>query len=74
MKPLSHWIPAAFCAFLSAIALTMQIGPDAGAWKPAFYSFLPMCFFFAGAVTFQMHREIRDLRKQVADLQTKLAG
>jgi len=68
MKTISHWTPAAFCAFISLLALGMQIGSDSGAWKPAFYCFLPMCFFFAGAVTFRMHREIRDLQEQVAEL------
>jgi hypothetical protein len=71
MKTITHWIPAAFCAFLSLLALSMQTGSDSGAWKPAFYSFLPMCFFFVGAVTSQMQREIRELRKQLTELQQK---
>lgn len=69
MKPISHWIPAAFCALLSLGALSMQIVSDSGAWKPMFYCFLPMCFFFVGGTTSQMQREIQDLRKQLADLQ-----
>lgn len=28
-----------------------------------------MCFFFAGAVTLRIHREILDIRKQVTELQ-----
>ncbi len=71
MKTITHWIPAAFCAFLSFLALSMQIGSDSGAWKPAFYCFLPMCFFFVGAATSQMQREIRELRKQLTELQEK---
>jgi hypothetical protein len=71
MKTITHWIPAAFCAFLSLLALSMQIGSDSGAWKPAFYCFLPMCFFFVGAATSQMQKEIRELRKQVTDLQSR---
>jgi hypothetical protein len=70
----SHWTPAAFCAFLSLLALAMQIGPDSGAWKPAFYCFLPMCFFFVGLVTSQMQGEIRELRKQLTELQAKQTG
>lgn len=35
------------------------------------FSFLPMCFFFVGNVTFGMHRELRDLRKRLADLEQK---
>ena len=30
-----------------------------------------MCFVFVGASTWQMQKEIRLLRKQVTDLQTK---
>jgi len=71
MKTISHWIPAAFCAFLSLLALSMQIGPDSGVWKPTFYCFLPMCFFFVGMTTSAMYREIRELRGQVAELQQR---
>ena len=71
MKTIAHWIPAALCAFLSLLALSMQIGSDSGAWKPAFYCFLPMCFFFVGSATSQMQREIRELRKQLSELQQK---
>jgi len=74
MKPISHWIPAAFCAFLSLMALVMQSDSSTGAWQPAFFSFLPMCFFFVGANTSAMQREIQELRKQVNDLQEKGAG
>lgn len=67
----SHWIPMAFCAFLSLMALTLQIalGPDSSAWQPAFFCNLPLCFFFVGALTTQLQREIRDLQAQVAELQ-----
>mgnify|MGYP001213421574 CR=1 FL=1 len=71
MKPIAHWMPAVFCAFLSLLALSMQIRSDSGDWKPAFYCFLPMCFFFVGSTTSQMQREIRELRKQLAELQQK---
>jgi len=73
-QKVSPWIPAIFCAFLSLLALSMQIGSDSGAWKPAFFCFLPMCFFFVGAATSQMQREIRELWKQVAELQEKRVG
>ena len=71
---LSHWIPAAFCAFLSLMALFASTGSDTGAWRPAFFAFLPMCFFFVGAATSGMQREIRDLRKQLTELQEKRVG
>jgi hypothetical protein len=73
-QKISHWIPAAFCAFLSLTALFSFSSPDAGSWKPAFFSFLPLCFFFVGANTLTLQREIRDLRKQLRDLQEKEAG
>lgn len=71
---LAHWIPAAFCAFLSLIALFASSGSDAGWWRPAFFAFLPMCFFFVGAATSRMQSEIRDLRKQIVELQGKAVG
>jgi hypothetical protein len=40
-------------------------------WAIPFLCFLPMCFFFVAAVTSNMQREIRELRKQVTDLQAK---
>jgi hypothetical protein len=30
-----------------------------------------MCFFFMGTVTFQMAREIRELKQQLAELKQK---
>jgi hypothetical protein len=71
-QTISHWIPAAFCTFISLIALYGSVVSDAGWWRPAFFAFLPMCFIFVGAATSRMNREIRDLRKQLARMQTKL--
>jgi len=73
LQTIGHWTPAAFCAFISFTALSAYASgsPDAGWWKPAFFSFLPMCFVFVGASTWQMQKEIRLLRKQVTDLQAK---
>lgn len=70
-QKLNHWIPAIFCAFLCLMALSMQIGSDSFAWKPAFYSFLPMCFFFMGMATSNLQREIRELRQRVSELEQK---
>lgn len=70
MKTIAHWLPAGYCAFLSLIALfAFTRSPDAQWWRPAFFSFLPLCFFFAGSVTIQMHRELRELRQRVAELE-----
>lgn len=72
----SHWIPLAFCAFLSLMALILQIalGPASFAWQPAFFCNLPLCFYFVGAMTTQLQREIRDLQAQVAQLQAGRAS
>ena len=72
LKTLGHWTPAAFCAFISFAALFAPSGSDW--WRPAFFAFLPMCFFFVGAATSQMQREIRELRKQLAESQEKRVG
>jgi hypothetical protein len=67
-QTIGQWIPAAFCAFLSLLALFGSTVSESKWWQPAFFAFLPMCFFFVGAATSQMQREIRDLRKQVLQL------
>ena len=75
MKTISHWIPAAFCAFISLIALFASTrSPDPGWWRPAFFAFLPMCFFFVGSATTQMHRELRELRQRITELEQKRAS
>jgi len=71
---LAHWIPAVFCGFLSLIALFASIRPNVEWWRPAFFAFLPMCFFFVGSATSQMHRELRDLRQRLANLEQKKAA
>ena len=69
MKKIAHWLPAIFCGFLSLIALNASIDAKGSEWwRPAFFSFLPMCFFFVGNVTFQMHRELRELRQRLASV------
>jgi hypothetical protein len=61
-------------AFVSALYLcysTLEHIPPSRAryWEPAFYSFLPMCFFFAGAAIYVMGRDIRELKKKIAELE-----
>ena len=54
------FIPAAFCAFISAMILFT--GESA---RPAFYAFLPMCFFFGAFPLVTMHRRIRVLEEKL---------
>ena len=73
-KTIGHWIPAVFCGFISFMALFASVGSDAEWWRPAFFAFLPMCFFFVGTATSQMQREIRELRQQLGELKEKQVG
>jgi hypothetical protein len=66
-QTIGFWLPAVFCAFLSYTALSSS---DEG-WRPAFFAFLPMCFFFVGNALLQMHREVRALRDRVAELEAR---
>lgn len=71
MKQYAHWVPAIFCAFLSLIAVAGLISMTAGYgdwWGIAYFSFLPMCFYFGGAVMGQSRREIQELRQQIIEL------
>jgi hypothetical protein len=47
------WAPFAFCVLLTIIK---QSG---GAADPAYYSFLPMCFFGVGAVQLSLLKRIK---------------
>ena len=51
--------------------LAMQMASDMWAWKPIFFSSLPMCFFFVGATISNMQREIRTLQQRLAELEKK---
>jgi hypothetical protein len=62
------WLPFAFATYLSHSTLSHISPRDLREWEPAFYSFLPMCFFFAGVVGFANRMEIRKLRDTVAAL------
>lgn len=57
-----HFLPFAFCSFLSLMALFGPGSGSSGAWTPAFISFVPMCFFYMGATTVGLQREINDLK------------
>jgi hypothetical protein len=69
MKPISFWVPATVCAVISLAALVGSTGYGSKWCAPAFYAFLPMCFFFVGSIMFRMHREISRLRHRVGRLE-----
>jgi hypothetical protein len=62
------WVPAVFCAFISYTALYSS---SDNYWRPVFFSFLPMCFVFAGISLWQLQREVRGLRERLAQLEQK---
>ena len=64
-----HGLPFLFAIFLCQFILSRIPGSEMKSWEPGFYSYLPMCFFFVGVVTFRMEAEIRELRDTVEALQ-----
>jgi hypothetical protein len=69
MKPISFWVPATLCAVISMAALFGSVIRDSIYWRPAFYIFLPACFFLVGAIMYRMHRELGRLRHRVGRLE-----
>jgi hypothetical protein len=68
LQTIGHWTPFAFCTLIS---LSASRNLDEAWGMGVFLSFLPMSFFFVGAATWQMQKEVRELRKQVMDLRAK---
>ena len=66
---LGPWIPFVFAVYLCYSTLFRVAQTDVKSWEPAFYSFLPMTFFFVGTAIFHLWREVRALRSTVAALQ-----
>ena len=71
MKPISFWVPATLCALISLMALFGSVIHESTWWRPTFYAFLPMCFFFVGSIMFRMHREMARLRHRVGRLEQR---
>ncbi len=70
---IQYYTPFAFCAFLSLMALTMQICfNQSTAWGPAFFCFLPMCFYSSAGMFQTMQREIDALKKELAELKQSI--
>lgn len=60
---ISIWTAAAFCAMLSIMKMFMPDGSGDG----AFYSFLPMCFFFVAAVQHSLWKRIETLENALRE-------
>jgi hypothetical protein len=70
MRPrVSHWVATGFCAFISYLALFASATSGTNWALPAFFAFLPMCFFFVAGVTSQLQREVGQLRRRVEELE-----
>ena len=69
-----HYLSFAFCAFLSVLALVGLVSTGSSWWQPAFFAFLPMCFFYAASNTARMQQEIVELRGRLAALEQKPAA
>lgn len=78
---LGPWTPAIFCACLSLItvagnlivAFTNRAVPWSGI-DGVFYCFLPMCFYFVGALLSTLQRENRELRTRIEELASQQRG
>lgn len=68
------WLPFVSALYLCYSTLSHIAPSELKVWEPAFYSFLPMAFFFVGAGVHYMQREIRELRSTVARLQAAGQG
>jgi len=64
---ISAYTPAAFCAFISCMALFASMN-DANWWRPMFFAFLPMCFFYYAFTMHAVIKKVRDLQATVNDL------
>ena len=65
-KSFRMWIPVAFSAVLSGIALFANVQSHGGsAGMIPFLSFFPMCFFFAA-------NALRDTRSEIEALETRI--
>lgn len=75
----SPWLPMRFCIALSVItvvqnlAMTVINKSDVGGWSMVFLAFLPMCFYFVGALVTKTQVEISQLKTQIAELKGKSA-
>ena len=68
------WMPFAFCTVLSAMALVKPLllrDKSDHLAITGFLIWLPMCFYFVGSVIARLQNDVRDLRRQLADINGK---
>lgn len=73
-RTIGPWLAALFCAFLASMPLFGRFVYAGDWWQPAFYAFLPMCFFYAGTVQKEANREIDELRGRLDALEGSRAA
>jgi hypothetical protein len=73
-RTLAPWLAAIYCAFLALMPVFGTIVHPGAWWQPAFYCFLPMCFYYAGIAQKETNREIDELRNRIAALETSPAA
>lgn len=61
LKLVQNWIPFAFCAFI----VYQYAGSGYSANWQGFAIWLTMCFFYVGAVTFSLQKQIQTLEAEV---------
>ena len=78
---LGPWTPAIFCAFLSLITVAgnlivsfMNRTAPSSSMDVTFYCFLPMCFYFVGALLSKLQAENRELRTRIEELAAQRRG
>lgn len=66
------WIPAAYCTLISFMVFFPSGPRDLSSGQIMFFCFLPMAFIFAGFAMREFQAQVRELRKQVVELEDKL--
>lgn len=78
---LALWTPSILCAFLSLITVAGNLivsflnrTPPSSSMDVPFYCFLPMCFYFVGALLSKLQAENRELRTRIEELAAQRRG
>ncbi len=71
-KAILPWVSAAYCAVLSFMVFFRSGSKDLPSGQIMFFCSLPMAFIFVGFAIREMQEQIRELRKQVVELEDKL--